>query len=1172
MAQEVNPMQLVAGDLNSGNPNDNQNSNNNKESAAEKVDSPPPTYDTLEDTPMLESTVQPTGLSPLSVTDDWKAIVKTHFTKLDETIVESQNFHWDISNWSDLPERVESPTFEVGRFRWSILLFPRGNNQKEYVSIYVKLVDIEKDPDAYACAQFAIFLSRPSEPTNYQCQAAQHRFTQYASDWGFASMIPIDRLNFDSQQLPVLENNCIRISTVVQVIKDETGVLWHDFIHYDSKKITGFVGLKNQGATCYMNSLFQSLYCTNYFRKAVYQIPTDQDDPTGSIALAMQRLFYNLQCRDTFVDTIEVTKSFGWNSSDAFMQHDVQEFNRILQDTLETKMKANIRNTPADGAIKKLFKGRMKSYIKCINVDCESARAEDYYDIQLNVKGCKNLEESFVDYVAEEMMDGENKYSAEGHGLQDAKKGVIFESFPPVLHLQLKRFEYDVFRDNMVKQINDRHEFPLEIDLKHYLDTNAVDQGVSHKYILYGVLVHTGDLTGGHYFAFVKPTKQQKWLKFDDDRVVPATLKEVLEDNYGGEPLNVMGHRGYKRSTNAYMLVYIRESMQDEILADVSQKDIPAHLVKKFEQERQERDIRLKGKEEQHLYIFVQVITKEAFELNEGMDFVTYDHLVDTSFTSPIRRLRVRRDMSFGDFKELLSENLAMAKNQFRVWSMVNRINQTIRPDAQIDDEREKNTCKSYFSILLDGKSNISTKHINALYVAIGVIVDTYRASQVDFRVFIERMDLMNTTKYSPPVSKTDILIFIKCFDPEKQLIRGVGYLYAKKMDTIESKMKDIREIIGYEAQVEIDLYEEIKPTKVDKINPDRTFEKCEIQNGDIICVQKTLSEEEYKKLIQDEKYPTIPDYLDFLFYRIDTLFISYDQQDPTNLTGRFKLALRKNIPYIKVVQWVADQLDANPAKVQLFLPESNHNVEPIPIRPIPSLSFQDVLRRMNRPVLFYQVHDITLAELEMKRTLEITVCTPTLSDTSKMKVRVSKHECIADLLQVVQSQGATFKSKSGTRQPRVFEALNNKFHHEFVENDLVSSISDSAIAQLYAEEVPLEEIGVKEEDLVYLPVFHYQRGVQRTHSVPFQLLLKKDEEFSDTKKRLQQRTGMNDKDWSKVKFNIVTGFTCTPVQDHTRLWDIKQDQQESILGLDHIDKASHAVRSAFNKPLSIRG
>ena len=70
-----------------------------------------------------------------------------------------------------------------------------------------------------------------------------------------------------------------------------------------------------------------------------------------------------------------MTRSFGWKSLDSFMQHDVQEFNRVLQDKLEVKMKATV----SEGAITKLFVGKMKSYIKCINVDYESARAEDFY-------------------------------------------------------------------------------------------------------------------------------------------------------------------------------------------------------------------------------------------------------------------------------------------------------------------------------------------------------------------------------------------------------------------------------------------------------------------------------------------------------------------------------------------------------------------------------------------------------------------------------------------------------------------------------------------------------------------------------------------------------------------------------------------------------------------------
>lgn len=79
-------------------------------------------------------------------------------------------------------------------------------------------------------------------------------------------------------------------------------------------------------------------------------------------------------------------------------------------------------------------------------------------------------------------------------------------------------------------------------------------------------------------------------LRFDDDRVTPVTRKEVFEENYGDEPLNGNGNppfmngmrnnsaRLMKRFTNAYMLVYIRRSKLDEVLAPVAPEDIPAHL------------------------------------------------------------------------------------------------------------------------------------------------------------------------------------------------------------------------------------------------------------------------------------------------------------------------------------------------------------------------------------------------------------------------------------------------------------------------------------------------------------------------------------------------------------------------------------------------------------------
>ena len=144
------------------------------------------------------------------------------------------------------------------------------------------------------------------------------------------------------------------------------------------------------------------------------------------------------------------------------------------------KMKA----TRVEGTIPSLFEGKMISFIRCKHVDYESSREESFMDVQLNVKDRKDgnvllirskqmckwfghlaVYESFDDYVAIEVLDGDNKYDAGDHGLQEAEKGITFISFPPVLHLQLKRFQFDPISENNVK-INDRYvEVTSECDM-----------------------------------------------------------------------------------------------------------------------------------------------------------------------------------------------------------------------------------------------------------------------------------------------------------------------------------------------------------------------------------------------------------------------------------------------------------------------------------------------------------------------------------------------------------------------------------------------------------------------------------------------------------------------------------------------------------------------------------
>ena len=55
----------------------------------------------------------------------------------------------------------------------------------------------------------------------------------------------------------------------------------------------------------------------------------------------------------------------------------------MLLDKLEECM----RGTPADGLIKRLFAGKVRSYIRCLHIPYESVREEEFYDIQVRVFG-----------------------------------------------------------------------------------------------------------------------------------------------------------------------------------------------------------------------------------------------------------------------------------------------------------------------------------------------------------------------------------------------------------------------------------------------------------------------------------------------------------------------------------------------------------------------------------------------------------------------------------------------------------------------------------------------------------------------------------------------------------------------------------------------------------------
>ncbi|KAG4301231.1 hypothetical protein PCK1_002541 [Pneumocystis canis] len=997
-----------------------------------------------------------------------------------ETISETY-YTWHIESWQNLGRKAYSPEFSNGNFTWRMLVFPYGNYQNDQFSIYLECQPLDKTSNWYCCAQFCIVMWNKNDPSVWTHHYATHRFISEESDWGFSRFYDLRKLmmKFEDRDHAIIENDETSITVYLRIVKDSTGILWHSFINYNSRKETGYVGLKNQGATCYMNSLLQSLYFTNFFRRAVYMIPTEKDEPNDSIALALQRLFYLLQTSSEPVSTIELTRSFGWDTLDSFMQHDIQEFNRVLQDNLEGKMK----NSEAENALSKLFVGKMKSYIKCVNVDYESSRSEDFWDIQLNVKGMKTLKESFRDYIQVETLDGDNKYFAEGYGLQDAKKGVIFQSFPPVLHLQLKRFEYDVQRDTMVK-INDHYEFPLEIDLEEFLSDDA-NKSQPHIYKLYGVLVHSGDLHGGHYYALLKPEKDGHWYKFDDDRVTRATLKEVLDENFGGDmsPTNSCIKNPYsrnpclKRYMNAYMLVYFRENEIDEILKPVVESDIPEHLRKRLDLEKAALEARIKEREEMHLYLYVKIVTDEHFRAHQALEMI--------------------RDKMLPRRGDLL---LYMES----------------------------------FPSISEGNS-------------------------------LEAWDSLDGTG-----SSTRILIFLKYFDIEKQILQGISHIYINRHDKISVLTSVICSLMNWPLTTMIQLYEEIKPSMIEAMKLKQTFYQAEIQDGDIICFQKVISEEGMEKIISNGGYGSAIEYYDFLLNKINVSFKPrfVDQ----SITEEFDLVLSRKTTYDMLSFKVAEHLNVQPTHIRFTTINSTTQMPKFTVKRVPSLTLQNILQPayLQSPLntLFYEVLEISLSELETKKTLKIGWLPDGVTREELIEVLVPKTGILKDVAQAL-IQRLNLSSELINRF-HIFGVHSNRIYKDFDLLYPVNALQDFLL--LYAEIIPEDEL-VLEDEYQYIYVYHFQKEPTRSHGIPFRFVIKPNEKFSETKIRLLKRTGLKEKDTGKIKYAVIqqTSFAKPRyLEDDDILYDISNNSDD-LLGLDHLDKTVRTGRYG-EKAIFIRG
>ncbi|KAL6867275.1 hypothetical protein ACP4OV_015299 [Aristida adscensionis] len=368
-------------------------------------------------------------------------------------------------------------------------------------------------------------------------------------------------------------------------------------------------GLTNLGATCYANSILQCLYMNTSFRSGIFSLELDvlKKHP---VLDQLARLFSQLHSsKMAFIDSAPFIKALELDNG---VQQDSHEFLTLFLSLLEQSL-SHSKVTEARAIVQHLFRGSVSHvtrFLRCSSCgkDSEaSSKMEDFYELELNIKGLNNLEESLNDYFSEEALDGENQYFCESCQKRvDATRCIKLRSLPPVVNFQLKRYVF-LPKTTTKKKISSSFSFPGQLDLGKRLSNPSS----SYTYDLAAILIHKGTgANSGHYVAHIKDENNGQWWEFDDETVSKLGLHPFGEkpgkssnktdqkpqgnSTEGSEATsNSNGHREAVltssvgemfSSTDAYMLMYKCTSKDENAtesnnILEVNNNSLPHHFL-----------------------------------------------------------------------------------------------------------------------------------------------------------------------------------------------------------------------------------------------------------------------------------------------------------------------------------------------------------------------------------------------------------------------------------------------------------------------------------------------------------------------------------------------------------------------------------------------------------------
>ncbi|XP_056006510.1 ubiquitin carboxyl-terminal hydrolase 2-like isoform X2 [Ostrea edulis] len=291
-----------------------------------------------------------------------------------------------------------------------------------------------------------------------------------------------------------------------------------------SNECTAPKGLENPSQICYRNCILQILaQTTDFFEQLNMKTKTSAGNANAGLTKHLYTLLDNIRSGKGSGE-IAKTNAVQFHK---FLDKKIQRFRPSEQDDSHSfficilcaiEKECNDSDTPSD-----IFKLQLQSSLQCSIQQDKIEYIEERPMFSIPAPKKDDIQESLLIFFGEEHLRDFKCECCDESNASYTIKRLRMMKIPNVvvLHLEKPRERSNTFRKT-------RKVLKFKEDMGAFYPSEKCTNNILH---LYGIVVHRGGLSGGHYFSYVKSSGSEQWYKCNDMNVQKVMEDEVLKED-----------------------------------------------------------------------------------------------------------------------------------------------------------------------------------------------------------------------------------------------------------------------------------------------------------------------------------------------------------------------------------------------------------------------------------------------------------------------------------------------------------------------------------------------------------------------------------------------------------------------------------------------------------------